>query len=430
MTLESHLEELTRAFAERTIADRPAIRLNEVIAASLPRTVTTYLQAEVLRSLEQDLHGGPSLSRIDLESPGIRQLATSFARSMSYAYSFDRETYLQALDDAVHFAANYLFRPRWTLEQFLFEDQPTTTLAALEARLTSVSEYSYLAEILLRILRRRGTREITVEEARTLIARIDDQVVQQHSPRELAHLARPIFTFMLKGEDAADRQIPVEPLLLFFEDKKMSFLRDYLDGIVGIRKVPGLSLADLTTLIEDLYTADSHVPGTPERDTPPPATELPVTPESVPTDLDDTPPQPFLPLQVEPGPEEPAVELPADEETPDEPSPVPPASPAPPPATANPALSLTFAGMMESRRAPGLEEAITDQQRKRFIKKIFHRDADYYQTVIAALEEMTDWEQAAAYLQEFYRTNELDPFSGDVVAFTDIVQKHFQKGPA
>jgi hypothetical protein len=96
----------------------------------------------------------------------------------------------------------------------------------------------------------------------------------------------------------------------------------------------------------------------------------------------------------------------------------------------NPALSLTFAGMIESRAAalPGLEELITDQQRKRFVKKIFHRDADYYQTVITALEEMSGWEQASTYLMEFYRTNELDPFSGDVVEFTDIVQKRFQKG--
>jgi hypothetical protein len=62
------------------------------------------------------------------------------------------------------------------------------------------------------------------------------------------------------------------------------------------------------------------------------------------------------------------------------------------------------------------------------VKKIFHRDADYYQTVITALEEMAGWEQASTYLMEFYRTNELDPFSGDVVEFTDIVQKRFQKG--
>jgi hypothetical protein len=85
---------------------------------------------------------------------------------------------------------------------------------------------------------------------------------------------------------------------------------------------------------------------------------------------------------------------------------------------------------MESRPTglPVFEELITDHQRKRFVKKIFHRDADYYQTVLAALQEMTGWEQASAYLQEFYRTNELDPFAGDVVEFTDVVQKRFQKG--
>jgi hypothetical protein len=422
MTLETHLEELSRSFAERTIADRPAIRMNEVVGPSLPKAVSTYLQAEVLRALEQDLRNGPALRQIDRDSPGMDRLATSFARSLSYAYTFDREAYLRALDDAVHFAANYLFRPRWTLEQFLFEDRTTVPLTSLETRLIYVTEYSYLGEILLRILRRRGNPEVTVEEVRTLLEKIDDQVVQQHSPKELAHLTRPIFAFMLQGDEAADRPIPVEPLLLFFEDKKMRFLRDYLDGIVGIRKVSGLSLSDLTTLIEDLYRADSRPMAGPAGTTPPvPAPEA--------EELEQTPPGPFPPLEEPVAPAE-YQEPPAAASTVPSPDPQPPSSPAPLPPAANPALSLTFAGMIESRAAapPGLEELITDQQRKRFVKRIFHRDADYYQTVITALEEMTNWEQASTYLMEFYRTNELDPFSGDVVEFTDIVQKRFQKG--
>jgi hypothetical protein len=420
MTLEAHLEALTRSLAERTIADRPAIRLNEVIAASLPKAVTTYLQAEVLRSLELDLRNGAALRHIDRDSPGMHQLVTSFARSLSYAYTFERASYLPALDDAVHFAANYLFRPRWTLEQFLFEEHPSATVSSMEVRLASVTEYTYLGEILLRILHRRGAAEVPVEEVRTLLAKIDDQVVQQHSPRELANLTRPIFTFMLQGDEATDRPIPVEPLLLFFEDKKMTFLRDYLAGIVDVRRVPGLSFADLATLIEDLYNADAR--RTAPAGGPPEAVPMaePVPSAPAPSDMEVTPPEPF-PAMTEPAPTE---------EEPGAPPPEPAASPAPPPAQVNPALSLTFAGMMESRPTglPVFEELITDHQRKRFVKKIFHRDADYYQTVLAALQEMTGWEQASAYLQEFYRTNELDPFAGDVVEFTDVVQKRFQKG--
>jgi hypothetical protein len=295
MTLETHLEELSRSFAERTIADRAAIRLNEVVGPSLPKAVSTYLQAEVLRALEQDLRNGPALRQIDRDSPGMDRLVTSFARSLSYAYTFDREAYLRALDDAVHFAANYLFRPRWTLEQFLFEDRTTAPLSSLETRLIYVTDYSYLGEILLRILRRRGNPEVTVEEVRALLEKIDDQVLQQHSPKELAHLTRPIFAFMLQGDEAADRPIPVEPLLLFFEDKKMRFLRDYLDGIVGIRKVAGLSLSDLTTLIEDLYRADSRPTAGPAGITPP----LPEVEET-----ERTPPEPFPPLEEPAAPAE------------------------------------------------------------------------------------------------------------------------------
>ena len=426
MTLELHLEELSRSFAERTIADRAAIRLNEVIGPSLPKAVSAYLQAEVLRALERDLRTGSALRQIDRDSPGMHRLVTSFARSLSYAYTFDRENYLRALDDAVHFAANYLFRPRWTLEQFLFEDRTTVPLTSLETRLIYVTDYTYLGEILLRILRRRGAPEVTVEEVRALLEKIDDQVVQQHSPKELANLTRPIFGFMLQGDEAVDRPIPVEPLLLFFEDKKMRFLRDYLDGIVGIRKVSGLSLSDLTTLIEDLYSAEARPAAAPAGTaTPPPAPEA--------GEMEQPPARTVTIDGTARGADRASG---TSRETA-------PSAPAPNPQPIRCLLRhltrrrirpspSTFAGMIESRAAslPGFVELITDQQRKRFVKKVFHRDADYYQTVITALEEMTDWEQASTYLMEFYRTNELDPFSATSWSSPISSRDASRKGPS
>ena len=67
--------------------------------AAYSTALTGALQAEVLRALEQDLRSGPALRQIDRDSPGMDRLVTSFARSLSYAYTFDREAYLRALDD-------------------------------------------------------------------------------------------------------------------------------------------------------------------------------------------------------------------------------------------------------------------------------------------------------------------------------------------
>jgi len=415
--LETDLSAIIRTFAERTIGERPALRLNEIVAAKLPRCIKTYLQAEVLRLIDHDIRSGVSLRRIDRASPGIQSLIVSFARSLAYAYTFEREDYLRTLDEAVHFAANYLFRPRWTLQQFLCDEVDEVDLPTIESRLHYIADYAYLGDLLMRILRRRGEGGIRAEELRTLLARVDDQVVQQHSPRELVQLTKPIFTLMLLGDESTDKPIPVEPLLLFFDDKKLQFLRDYLEGICRLRKVPGLSFDELTTLIEDLYAAESKGP-------PAPAAEATAPPEEEISQL--------VPSE-EPPPPMPEATPRAETTAPPAPEPGVPAAIQVEPAArtskqVNAALSLTFAGMTDSRKPvelPPLEGLITDLQRKRLVKKVFHRDAEYFLMVLSALDALSTWEETSVYLNDFFQTNELDPFSDDVVEFTDIVQRRF-----
>jgi hypothetical protein len=403
---EEGIERLLGTLTERTIGQADSVRLSQVLSAPIPRGIKAYLHAEVLHRLRTGLDASPAFQRIDRSAPAA-DLIRSFLRSLSYGYAFPREEFLSLLQDAFHFVTNYLLRPQWTLESFLFEGRSAVRVEELAARFSYIVDYSYFADLVLRILRKRQLEEAGIEEVRSLIARIDDQIVRQHNPRELSRLTRPIYDFLLLEENVDNRPIPLAPILLFFQDKKLTYLRDYVEGVCRIREMHALTMDELRTLIEDLETAESA--GTPAA--PPveefPAETSPLLPSGSPPDAEEV---------TAAAPEEPAAQ-----------------QPGPTGTSANAALSLTYAGLQESRRSSSLADldvlVETSERKKVFLKKIFLRDEDYYGAVVKALNDIRTWEEASAYLTEFFETNRLDPFSEEVVEFTDIVQRRYQGAP-
>jgi hypothetical protein len=56
------------------------------------------------------------------------------------------------------------------------------------------------------------------------------------------------------------------------------------------------------------------------------------------------------------------------------------------------------------------------------------RDGDFYDLVIARLNEMHRWPDAAGYVRELFEINSIDPFRDEAIEFTDIVQQRFATG--
>jgi hypothetical protein len=72
---------------------------------------------------------------------------------------------------------------------------------------------------------------------------------------------------------------------------------------------------------------------------------------------------------------------------------------------------------------PPLQSAISEDWRRRFIHVICGKDAEFYDLVIARLDEMSSWPEASAYIRELFEINSIDPFDETAIAFTDVVQK-------
>lgn len=367
---------------ERSIQDAPQILLKQALDADMPAGVRHYILASVVSFLDGDLRHLPQFSRLNPDAPGNVRLRMAFLRSLAGAYEMSRDQFLELLREAVAFTESYLTRPQWTLESFLFEEEQVIDIETMVNRLGYCADYAYLGRILEMTLARRHATQLTRADFRTLVSRIDHQIVEEHSPHEFAMLAKPLADFLLLKDAGPDDPLPLTPLLTFLDDKKLRILKEYVESICRLRDTATLSLRQFAQLIEDLESANKTEKNPAEN---PPAAG-----------------------------EQPTADLPAEDTAPDH---EPPAGEELPRKTAGGGTASL----------PDLRKLIGEKQRQRFIRHVFNRDQAYFFGVLATLNTLHTWDEAAAYLKQVYSINRLDPFSDTVVEFTDLVQRRFSR---
>ena len=426
--LEDETQTILQTLTDRTLGSAQSVALKDVLAADLPGSVKRFIRCEVMRWLQSDLNAASHFSNIRFAAPFVQHLTKMYTRTLASEYVFTRDEFTSTLENATHFVENYLCRPRWTLERFIFEKSGRATPFDILNKLEYITDYRYYGTLVQGYMRRKEMREILREDFTSLLATIDDRVMKQHAPTELAYLTRPIFEFLLLQKEIDGKPLPIKPLIVFFDDKGMTTVKEYVERVCKIRNTEHLTIEQLGGIIEDLYTEpEASSPKTTLQHTPvsqvapvqeEPSESIPSPDESVHQGDDTNHPE-----------HEGAGESVSEEE---------PRTTVPFESTAdrrNIALSLTYSGMNEkpSFATPvppaDLKASIDDDQRGRFVRTIFQNDEAYFNVVIDALNGMPSWKDASLYLQMFYQASGVDPYARDVIEFTDLIQQRYPSPP-
>jgi hypothetical protein len=383
----------------QTIGDRDRIGMPEVAAARIPQGIKAFLRADVHHRLREDAAQTRWIRGL-LARPGGSS-GEDLGHMLASEFVFTTEDYAATVGNAVHFLGNYLCRPRSTLGEFIYHDRESAGADHIRRMLEHCADYPYLTGLIAKYLDRKDIQELSVEAFNVLVGKMDDLFLQRLSAEEHVRLTLPLFEyFELAGQP--DEGAPVQALAAFFGEKHLERL------IASIRKPDDGSGGGFITFpaLRAMVREESGAPPAEPRRERPPDRET--------GEEEDAPAG---------APEEPTV---AAGETP----PPPPQEPQAVPGSrrldlANAALALTFAGMQKPPGLPSLESLMTPAQREVFIRKVFHRDPDYFAAVVKALDRIGGWDEAADYLRRLYEAIGLDPFMEDVVRFTDVVHSRY-----
>lgn len=468
--LERETELIKEIILASTINGRDAVKLNEVIAASLPRGIKTFMTARVAGMLEEDLRNSRRLKQITQSISSTVTAERALLHSLALEFTLNREEFLRLTDDAIHFLENYLCRPQWTLNQLMFEKDRTISFNELIRKFEIVSEYSYYAILVERHARRKKMAELEAEYFKQLLTRIDNEIVKNHTPRELALLAKPIFDFLLLGDQSMTRPIPLGTILLFYEDKNLMNVKTYIERICQVRNRTQLSLAELIEIIEDLYTVETTVQKDVEESEQEILSPLSVvqsaatethTEENVAEALsvlnEETGDQPHQGEETSMAAEESSVDagavqeptlvtqmnpvFPIDTEVLERDIPEPPVEithavganvlveyarerQSALRAKQRPEVSDELVSAPQSD-LPDIHDLLSPAQRTKFLHTVFQDDEAYYGIFLAAINRTANWREAQQHLRELFELKKLDILAPDVIEFTDAMHSRF-----
>ena len=375
---EKETEQLITTVRQATIGEAKALGLREIFESTIPSNIKVFFRAEVEWMLDAEQRPEPQPSKFNYNLPEIAMLREQTNALLIHNFIFSKADFEATLDKCVHFMLNYLCRPQWTLNSFLFEESARASTKQIQLKLRYCRDYAYLPDILRRYMQQRGVGEITLEEGRNLVTRIDAEVVKNHSSIELAKMIQPLYDFVAYARShnmsATAKTVPTCALMYFFEDKKMSAMYERLVREREVSNVKEISYGQLVNLLERVQTGDEHAHIFDENAEPLPAHD------------DITLELPALPVALK------EVETAA-------------AKPLEPPKPVPPLFSL-------------------DEERT-IIKYVFRQNEEQFQAAVREALGASNWEEAALSIDHYFLMNDVEAFTKEAILFTNKVQSRF-----
>jgi hypothetical protein len=412
---EAEIESIIHAVHIKTIGEDDGIILKKILSARIHPAIKAYFKAEVEKTLRQERGLEYRSKKFSYSLPEVRSLEEQIDLLLVQNYHFSLQEFESLLDESVHFQFNYLCRPQWTLLNFIVGEQRRVASEVIEKRLRYCVDYTYFPELIKRYIVDRGLAEVTYEEFKSLIEKIDHEVVTQHSSLELAHMTRALFDFVESGKmvpqvEFEQQTLPINAAIVFFGDKNIPEICTRLEFERDHNRVIQITADRLADIIEVVRTgnedATAHVLASPV----------------VPPDTAQHENEPISTMNVD---STGLVQETIDEAQASEKD-IKPKTPL-----------LVFGENDEkylastpSAKQKEILDLFPGEEFALIVRKLFANDEPAFRGAVTEISLLRTWEQVAQYLDKLFLINQTDPFSAEAVGFTDKLYAHFHSSIA
>ncbi len=247
---ERKIEETIAFLLKETIADQDRITSRQIFSSEIPVALKRMFEQDVDIWVQEERERLAQSPHFRYEESDIVELFEQVISRVREHAVFSREEYVQRLEKNVKLLFNYLCRPQWTLQKYLFADREHAATDDIIDGLRYFWNYEYYGIILREYFNK---KDLTVMQARKfgeLLAHIDSEVVRNFDSHKLAHLTEPVFELFSTGSSAEEKFVPVEALSIFFDDKNLLSIVERLDREKEQREQ--ITMHDLVMLISEV----------------------------------------------------------------------------------------------------------------------------------------------------------------------------------
>jgi hypothetical protein len=257
---ETELENIQQISINNTIGNTSSIALKTILESNIPNNIKSFFKGEVEWLLSKERNGERRSTKFNYQQDDVRLLQQQMDILLVYHYTFSREEYLAVLEKCVHFLFNYLCRPQWTLESFLFEEKNEMNCNELAIKFRYCSDYPYYWTILDKYLLGKNKNSLGRDEAIHLLKKIDAEIINTHAADEMAKMTIPFYEFIgfihQNSLNGGRGDLPTRALIYFFDDKKLPNVSRHLLTLREQGK-QSLSFDELVQALKDSFTQKS-----------------------------------------------------------------------------------------------------------------------------------------------------------------------------
>ena len=412
---EAEIESIIHAVHIKTIGEDDGIVLKKILSAEIHPAVKAYFKAEVEKTLMQERRLEYRSKKFSYSLPEVRSLEEQIDLLLVQNYNFSLQEFESLLDESVHFQFNYLCRPQWTLLNFIVGEQRRVSSETIEKRLKYCVDYTYFPELIKRYIADHGLAEVTYEEFKLLLEKIDHEVVVQHSSLELAHMTHALFDFVESGKmvpqvEFEQQTLPINAAIVFFEDKNISEICTRLELERDHNRVLQVTADRLADIIEVVRTgnedATAHLSA---------SLKLPSEAQQQVNEQESTIIIDSAGLVQETIDDAQAVEKAVQPKT---------------PLLVFGENDEKYLASTPSAKQKEIFDLFPDEESTIIVRKLFSNDEPAFRGAVTEISLLRTWEQVAQYLDKLFLVNQTDPFSAEAVSFTDKLYAHFHSSVA
>jgi len=377
------------------------IPLNVLLSdPELPDNFKKFAESEVDEIIDREELGQSKTGRLDFSNQDIRALFKEIRHVLKNSFEFTREEFLEVADKASKFVFNYVIRPRWTLEKFIFKGEKKAPRKDVENALRFLSDYSYYPKGIQEYLDFHNAAELDLAAWLRLHRKMDEHLLGMTSSH-LESLTAALFD-LFNFSVGADK-VPTDAMILFFRDKSDEQIVDRIEFAKDLKNLRALDLVALKAILE---AAPKEVNESVEVLHPP-----------------EPPPKEFRTLEKN------NVTYPLESHT----SRLPKAEPEQKKDSENRPPVTPWGSPVDAARLkepapmlPALRSLITSKVEQKIVKRLFRGSRSSYQVAVHKLDECANWQDASRILEGIFIDNSIDPFSKYALAFTDVVSIKFK----
>lgn len=185
---------------------------DELISYGIPYIVAETLRKNVLSAINSELQMPESEWIKPLEKE-VRQAWQDFVEISMKQIRIPASKLSYMLEEAVEQCLELALKPRQSLPDIVFRTHDIIEYKTAKDRVQSLEVNKQLGVALIRYMEKKQKDEISIDQARELITKIDQRLVENYHPLNWAQVLKPVF-------DLAGPSVDTELFRIFFEDKE------------------------------------------------------------------------------------------------------------------------------------------------------------------------------------------------------------------